>query len=377
MTGERARRTLAEVCTSMADGDWIESKDQSSDGVRLLQTGNIGEGTFKDRSERARYISDSTFDRLRCTEVVEGDCLISRLPDPVGRSCLVPNTGEKMITAVDCTICRFDPTELVPEFFVYYSQSNLYYRAVAAETTGTTRSRISRGNLGRVSIPVSRLSEQQRIVGILDEAFEGIAAAKANAEKNLLGVRELFESHLHGINAPKSTLGGLVKIRTGKLDANAAVEGGKYPFFTCSREVYAIDNYAFDCEAILLAGNNAVGDFNVKHFQGKFNAYQRTYIITVKESEALLCRFLYFQLLKNLKAFKAQSVGAGTKFLKLGMIGDLVISLPSLAAQQNIVSTLDSLLGKTKRLDAIYRQTLTALDALKQSLLHQAFTGAL
>ncbi|MCE2695731.1 MAG: hypothetical protein LW645_15935 [Verrucomicrobiaceae bacterium] len=60
-------------------------------------------------------------------------------------------------------------------------------------------------------------------------------------------------------------LGDLVNIKTGKLDANAAVEGGKFPFFTCSRDIFAIDTYTFDCEAILLAGNNAVGDFNVKH----------------------------------------------------------------------------------------------------------------
>jgi len=82
-----------------------------------------------------------------------------------------------------------------------------------------------------------------------------------------------------------------VNIKTGKLDANAAVEGGQYPFFTCSRDIFAIDTYAFDCEAILLAGNNAVGDFNVKHYNGKFNAYQRTYVITVNEKKRVLYRF--------------------------------------------------------------------------------------
>jgi type I restriction enzyme S subunit len=76
------------------------------------------------------------------------------------------------------------------------------------------------------------------------------------------------------------TLGEVCNISTGKLNANAAVENGQYPFFTCSREIFTIDHFAFDCEAILLAGNNAVGDFNVKHYKGKFNAYQRTYVIT-------------------------------------------------------------------------------------------------
>jgi type I restriction enzyme S subunit len=219
--------------------------------------------------------------------------------------------------------------------------------------------------------------EQRRIVGILYEAFEGIATAKANAEKNLQNAHALFESHLRSDHAEKALLGDLVNIKTGKLDANAAVEGGQYPFFTCSRDIFTIDTYAFDCEAILLAGNNAVGDFNVKHYKGKFNAYQRTYVITVNEKRRVLYRFLYFQMLKSLKKFKAQSVGAGTKFLKLGMIADLEIALPSLDEQQRMVSTMDSVREETENLESIYRRKLDALDALKKSLLNEAFSGEL
>lgn len=152
-------KTLGEVCEVFADGDWVESKDQSSEGIRLIQTGNVGEGVFKDRAEKARYISEATFKRLRCTEIVEGDCLVSRLPDPVGRSCILPDTGERMITAVDCTILRFNPKQLLPTFFNFYSQSDDYLTTVAKECTGTTRNRISRGNLGLTPIPVPPLAE--------------------------------------------------------------------------------------------------------------------------------------------------------------------------------------------------------------------------
>jgi type I restriction enzyme S subunit len=242
---------------------------------------------------------------------------------------------------------------------------------------GATVDTLTIQKLKSVIVDLPPLPEQQRLVGILDEAFEGIATAKANAEKNLQNARALFESHLHWVDDEKVPLGELVDIRTGKLDANAAVEGGKYPFFTCSRDVYAIDNYAFDCEAILLAGNNAVGDFNVKHYSGKFNAYQRTYVITVNEQQRVLYRFLYFQMLKSLKKFKDQSVGAGTKFLKLGMIKDMEIALPSLADQHRIVNTMDSVREETEHLESIYQQKLAALDALKKSLLDQAFKGKL
>ena len=75
-------------------------------------------------------------------------------------------------------------------------------------------------------------------------------------------------------------LGEIINVRTGKLDANASSEDGQYPFFTCSREPLRISSYSYDCECVLVAGN---GDPNVKYYNGKFDAYQRTYIITLKE----------------------------------------------------------------------------------------------
>ena len=81
---------LKEVCTFFADGDWIESSDQSDEGIRLIQTGNIGEGKYLEKETRAKYISESTFNKLSCTEVYPGDILVSRLPEPVGRACIIP-----------------------------------------------------------------------------------------------------------------------------------------------------------------------------------------------------------------------------------------------------------------------------------------------
>lgn len=290
---------------------------------------------------------------------------------PIGH--LVINT-KPMATNQGCK--GIIPSSHLQHKFLYYYLSSIV-DLLNSLGAGATFKELSGTKLKGVRIPIPPLSEQQRIVGILDEAFEGIAAAKSNAEKNLQNARDLFEGYLQKLDAEKAFLGDLVNITTGKLDANAAVESGKYPFFTCSREAYAINDYAFDCEAILLAGNNAVGDFNVKHYKGKFNAYQRTYVITVNEKNRILYRYLYFQLLKSLRQFKVQSVGAGTKFLKLEMIKNMQIALPSLSEQQQIVLIIDSLLAETQRLESIYQQKIAALDELKQSLLHQAFTGQL
>ncbi len=190
-------KSLGDVCEVFADGDWVESKDQSSEGIRLIQTGNVGEGLFKDRAEKARYISEATFKRLRCTEIFEGDCLVSRLPDPVGRSCILPDTGERMITAVDCTILRFNPKQLLPTFFNHYSQSDDYLTTVANECTGTTRNRISRSNLGLTPIPVPPLAEQQRIVAKLDRLSEETQRLARLYERKLAALEALKKSLLH------------------------------------------------------------------------------------------------------------------------------------------------------------------------------------
>ena len=149
------------VCFLFADGDWIESKDQSDEGIRLIQTGNVGNGVYIDKGERARYISSDTFDRLHCTEVKPGDILISRLPDPVGRACMIPEGLGKTITAVDCCIVRLGETVL-PEFFVAYTLTPLYASQVELGITGSTRQRISRKNLGQVVIPVPKIELQEQ-----------------------------------------------------------------------------------------------------------------------------------------------------------------------------------------------------------------------
>lgn len=331
--------------------------------VRFLQIRDFGS------DKTITYIPESTKNRL-CKE---NDILIGRYGASVGKI-LTGKSGAYNVALMK-TIPNLDLLER--SWFYYHLVSDEFQSHLLNVADRSAQAGFSKDDIYSFPVPVPARAEQQRIVGILDEAFEGIATAKANAEKNLRNARALFESHLHSGYGDKAFLEDLVNIKTGKLDANAAVEGGKYQFFTCSREVFAIDEYAFDCEAILLAGNNAVGDFNVKHYKGKFNAYQRTYVITVNKKNRVLYRFLYFQMLKSLKKFKAQSVGAGTKFLKLGMIKDLEITLPSLAEQQRIVSTMDSIREETQSLESLYQRKLAALDELKKSLLHQAFSGEL
>ena len=170
MFGKATERVaLSSLCDTFIDGDWIEAKDQSDSGIRLIQTGNVGVGVYKDKEDKARYISEETFTRLNCTEVFEGDILISRLPDPVGRACSIPGGLGKSITAVDCTIIRLNE-KVLPKYFISFTNTPDYAMQIKKVLSGTTRLRVSRANLGKIQVPLPSKEEQQRFVEIADQA---------------------------------------------------------------------------------------------------------------------------------------------------------------------------------------------------------------
>lgn len=163
------RIKLSSLCSTFVDGDWIESKDQSELGVRLIQTGNVGNGFFKDKEDKSRYISEETFDNLHCTEIYPGDILVSRLPDPIGRACIIPQGIGRTITAVDCTIIRLKDI-ILPDYFITYTMTPSYAAQINEVTTGTTRRRVSRANLGNILIPCPSTAKQQQFVAIAKQA---------------------------------------------------------------------------------------------------------------------------------------------------------------------------------------------------------------
>lgn len=163
-TGDWEQRKLSDLCSLFTDGDWIESKDQSTEGVRLVQTGNVGVTQYLDKTNHAKWISEDTFNRLKCEEIFEGDILISRLPDPAGRACIMPNLGTKMITAVDCTIVRTLP-DVSSEYLVQYLSTERYFKEINNCLAGGTRQRVSRGNLAEFEIPLPNSADEQKAIG--------------------------------------------------------------------------------------------------------------------------------------------------------------------------------------------------------------------
>ena len=150
----------------------------------------------------------------------------------------------------------------------------------------------------------------------------------------------------------KRKLGELVTFKTGKLDSNAAIPNGNYPFFTCSQETLRTNTFSFDDECVLLAGNNANGIFPLKHYKGRFDAYQRTYVVRPRDTDMLITRFLYYALRLKLDEFRSFSTGAATKFLTLTILNETEIQAPSLPVQRRIagiLSAYDDLIENSQR----------------------------
>jgi type I restriction enzyme S subunit len=152
---------LDELCSAVLDGDWIETKDQGGQDYRLLQISNIGLGCFIETG-KFRYVTQETFDRIRCTEIWPDDLLIARMPSPIGRSWLARKMSWRIITAVDVAIARPDSRRICPVFLLHFWNQPSTLAAIEKQSSGTTRPRITRRELCAMLIPIPPLELQER-----------------------------------------------------------------------------------------------------------------------------------------------------------------------------------------------------------------------
>ncbi len=178
----------------IADGDWIETKDQDKNGtVRLIQLSDIGDGLFRDRSNR--YITESKYMELNCTKLEKDDILIARMPDPLGRACLFPFLPYLSITAVDIAIFRSNSIT-IQHYLMRLINSNEIRNYFESYSKGTTRKRIAKKDIENLIIPVAPLEEQKRIVAKIDEVFEQVEAVKGSLEKSKKLVKQFRKAVL-------------------------------------------------------------------------------------------------------------------------------------------------------------------------------------
>ena len=365
-TEDWEQRKLGAMCSLFTDGDWIESKDQSNEGIRLIQTGNIGVGKFIDKPENKKWISHSTFDNLRCKELLDGDILISRLPHPAGRACIVSTNNEKWITAVDCTIVRL--LDRYSNKFILQSLCTYnYFHLIDSFLAGGTRQRVSRSNLSDINIMSPEKIEQNKI-GLFFECVDNLITLHQrklehlNLKKKAL-LQKLFPKN--GARYPElrfpgftdaweqRKLGEIVNSYSGGTPtaSNKEYYGGDIPFIRSaeinsdSTELYitqkGLDNSSakiVEKGTILYAMYGATsGEVGISKINGAINQAILA-MIPLEYNGKIIAQYLR----KNKESITGKYLQGGQGNLSANIILELPIQLPGLEESNQIANFLES-----------------------------------
>ena len=263
----------------------------------------------------------------------------------------------------DITVIEAIPGKVDSQLLPFIIQNDRFFDFAVSHSAGGLSPRVKWEHLADYELELPSIEEQRVLAKKLWAAYE----LKEAYKKMIAAIDEMVKSQfIEMFERPeqcKSRLGDLVSIRTGKLDANAASENGLYPFFTCGTETLSIDTYAFDCEAVLLAGN---GEFCVKYYNGKFNAYQRTYVIESKDKNVLSGPFLFAWLQQYAVKLKEIAIGGVIKYIKMGDLTEASIYIPSIEKQNQFVAIAQQA-DKSK---FELQQAIDKIDKVMKSLLN-------
>lgn len=300
-------------------------------------------------------------------EINDGDVLISW---SASLGVYIWNKGKALLNQHIFKVA-FDKCEVNKQFFVYAVQYKL--QEMGAKAHGATMKHIVKKDFDNTAIPFPALEEQEKIAQTMNRISRIISDRQQQLQKldELVKARfvEMFgDPELNPRGLPVLPWNAVFLTTTGKLDSNAMVENGRYPFFTCAKESYKIDSYAFDCEALLLAGNNAAGIYDVKHYKGKFNAYQRTYVLRLMNEKWSYILFKR-QLEDKLQYLQSQSKGTNTRYLTLGILNELRFVVPPVAEQEQFAVFVE----QTDKSKVVVQKALDEAQTLFDSLMQKCF----
>lgn len=385
------------VQDSFIDGDWIESPYITDEGIRYLTSGNVGDGYFKQQGNG--YISQSTFEELNCKFAYPGDLVISRLNAPYGRACILTNSKDKYVLAVDVVILR---TRENKHFLCYLMQCDGYQGDVNTKAKGTAMRRISRTDLGNILLPLPPRNEQDDIADYLDAQCSKIDKAISRHEAAITKLGEYRKALIHktvtkGLN-PDVEMKDSGVAWLGKIPCNWNVNKIKYasPLRTTRAEnnlgYIGLENIESWTGKYITTENSPTGDSIVVHKNdvlfGKLRPYlAKAYLAEndgCSSGEFLVLRpslvspkYLLYYLLSPLFVNAVDVSTYGTKMPRANpsFIGNLIIPIPPNNEQQAIADFLDIQCAKID--EAISRQQ-AAIEKLKEyrkSLIYHAVTG--
>ena len=362
---------LIDITGRPLSGEWGKD-DENGDGIPVLRTTNFtNEGVVNYDNVVTRTITKKNIDDkfLR-----KGDIIIEKSGGsdkfPVGRVIHFNGDENTYLFNNFTGLLRVKDKELWYPKYVFYSLYANYKRGGTRiyenKTTGLhnlkTDDYVSRYEIKEIDM-VSKISICEK----LDMMCKIVKFRKRELQLLDELVRGRFVEMFYEKGYPVLKWNDVFTTTTGKLDSNASDEKGTYPFFTCSKEVLRIDTYAFDQEALLLAGNNAAGKYDVKYYNGKFNAYQRTYVLSLKENWSY--RLFQYQLENKLEYLKQQSLGGLTKYLTLKILGELEFVIPP----KELQSEFETFVKQVDKSKLIVQKELDETQLLFDSLMQEYF----
>ncbi|WP_166805126.1 restriction endonuclease subunit S [Nitrosococcus wardiae] len=357
------------------DPDNLPSNTDPSYEFKYVSLEDVNEGTlagfseikFRDAPSRARR-------KLR-----KGDILVSTVRPNLKSHFLFDRDESNWICSTGFSVVRCHEGKSLPRFVFFHLFDGSVPKQIDALLTGSNYPAINGSDVRALEIPVPSTLEEQTVIATALSDVDALIAAldKLIAKKRAIktaAMQQLLtgKQRLPGFEGEWEVrqLGNLCeRITTGKLDANAMVEGGEYPFFTCAREHYWIDKYDFDTEALLVSGNGANVGY-IHYYKGKFNAYQRTYVLS-----GFNCNIHFLKLFmeRKLQDRIRTEVNAGnTPYIVMGTLMEMNISLPSRKAEQTAIATiLSDMDAEITALEARRDKT----QAIKQGMMQELLTG--
>ena len=276
--------------------------------------------------------------------------------------------GKKVVCGLHTIHGRDNNKQTAKGFLGYCFSSTVFHNQIRRIAQGTKIYSINTRNFSEVFVGLPSKSEQHKIATLLRLIDEHISTQNKIIEKLetlIKGIRDyVLNNKLQNIT--KKKLGELCTITTGKLDANAMKSEGLYPFFTCAEEVYRIDSFAFDTEALLVSGNGANLGY-IHYYKGKFNAYQRTYVLSnFIEDIHYIQIYLEAYLHKRIALEKSTS---NTPYIVLATLAEMPIIIPNIKIQKDISNKI--LILKSKLITEIHIRN--CYKDMRQFLLSQMF----
>ena len=356
------------------DGDWVESKDQDPAGdVRLVQLADVGDGRYIDKSNR--FLTSAKARELRCTFLKPGDVMLARMPDPLGRACIFPGDSKSAVTVVDVCIIRPDAQGHDARWLMHCLNAPACRNQIADFAAGTTRSRISRGNLGKIRIPLPPLPEQRRIADVLERA-EALRSKRRTALAQLETLTQAIFLDMFGDPAtnpkgwPTAPLGDLIKLKSGEfLPASEMAEAGEYPVLGGNGINGFHDRYMFEQPQIIIG---RVGVYCGCVHASPRNSWVTDNALFVSErSPRLNFEYLFHALIHaRLNQYASRS---GQPLVSGSRIYPVRILVPPIDLQKDF----EIRLATTDRLRSHSHASSAQLDSLFAALQHRAFRGEL